>query len=223
MEAKSLPAIGSHDYRAYVGPPEKYDLVAAMQFRLLTLLGLRDTHCLLDIGAGSLRAGRLFIPYLKRERYFATEPNKWLVEDGIKNELGNDMILLKNPQFAFIDDFTIPFGAQKFDYILAQSILSHTGPVQFNTLLQSVKHALAPNGIFVATFLKSANVDNTKEGWAYPGCVAYTWLKVVQWAANNELMATQISFRHPNGQTWSLFAHTNAVLDSFVTTLSSNQ
>jgi len=48
---------GSKHYRAFVGPPDKYDLVSAMQFNLLTSLGLRECHHLLDIGCGSLRAG----------------------------------------------------------------------------------------------------------------------------------------------------------------------
>src|SRR3990172_12495843 len=95
---KSLP-IGSRHYRAYVGPPEKYDLVAASQFNLLTWLGLRESHFLLDIGCGSLRAGRLFIPYLLPGHYFGIEPEQWLIEDGIKNELGPDILRVKRPVF----------------------------------------------------------------------------------------------------------------------------
>ena len=57
---------GDPQYRAYVGPPEDYDLIAAMVFNLLTTLGLRQHHSVLDIGCGSLRIGRLLIPYLNR-------------------------------------------------------------------------------------------------------------------------------------------------------------
>ena len=55
---------GSLDYREYVGTSETYDIGGAIQFNLLTTLGLREHHRLLDVGCGSLRAGRLFIPYL---------------------------------------------------------------------------------------------------------------------------------------------------------------
>ena len=48
---------GDLQYRAYVGPPEDYDLIAAMTFNLLTTLGLRQHHSLLDVGCGSLRIG----------------------------------------------------------------------------------------------------------------------------------------------------------------------
>ncbi|MBK5117071.1 MAG: hypothetical protein JJE23_09160 [Thermoleophilia bacterium] len=48
--------------RGYVGPPEYFDLITAMSFGLLTVLGLRERHRLLDIGCGSLRVGRVLIP-----------------------------------------------------------------------------------------------------------------------------------------------------------------
>ncbi|MBT4097695.1 MAG: hypothetical protein HOM68_24545 [Gemmatimonadetes bacterium] len=50
-------APGSQHYRAFIGPAEDYDLVSAMSFGLLTTLGLRQHHSLLDIGCGSLRNG----------------------------------------------------------------------------------------------------------------------------------------------------------------------
>lgn len=92
---------GDPQYRAYVGPPEDYDLVAAMAFNLLTTLGLRQHHSLLDIGCGSLRIGRLLIPYLNRGKYFGVEPNEWLVDEGIRRELGETSVQIKRPTFFF--------------------------------------------------------------------------------------------------------------------------
>src|SRR5260221_10635897 len=66
----------AEDYRAFVGPEDGYDRMSAMQFNLLTFLGLREDHYPLYIGCGSLRAGRLFIPYLKPGRYFGIEPQE---------------------------------------------------------------------------------------------------------------------------------------------------
>ena len=41
---------GDPQYRAYVGPPEDYDLVAAMAFNLLTTPGLRSIiRCLISV------------------------------------------------------------------------------------------------------------------------------------------------------------------------------
>ena len=49
-ETKLKP--GDRHYKAFVGPIEEYDLMAAMQFNLLTALGLRQHHSLLDVGFG---------------------------------------------------------------------------------------------------------------------------------------------------------------------------
>ena len=117
---------GSRHYRAFVGPPEKYDLVAAMQFNLLTALGLREHHYLLDIGCGSLRAGRLFIPYLLPDRYCGIEPEQWLIEEGIEREVGQDLIKIKRPSFSNDPDFSLSSFDRTFDFLLAQSIFSHT-------------------------------------------------------------------------------------------------
>src|SRR5947209_8507870 len=95
-DAKSLHA-GEPHYSAYVGSPENYDLMGASQFRLLTTLGLRDHHKLLDFGCGSLRVGRLLLPYLLAGNYYGIEPNAWLIEDAITNEVGDDQIRLKKP------------------------------------------------------------------------------------------------------------------------------
>src|SRR5689334_7701637 len=84
-------------YRAYVGPPSDYDLIGGLQFTLLFQAGLREHHRLLDIGCGSLRGGRLFIPYLLPGRYTGVEPNEWLVRDGIASELGEAILEIKRP------------------------------------------------------------------------------------------------------------------------------
>src|SRR5438046_10385380 len=94
---------GDPHYRAYVGPPEDYDLIAAMTFNLLTTLGLRQSHSLLDVGCGSLRIGRLLIPYLNRRKYFGLEPHDWLVEEGINHELGEEEVHIKRPTYVCAD------------------------------------------------------------------------------------------------------------------------
>ena len=134
--ATDLP-IGAHRHRAYVGPPEKYDLMAAMQFNLLTLLGLREHHFLLDVGCGSLRAGKLLIPYLLPSHYFGIEPERWLVEEGIKNELGHEIVRIKKPVFGFDRHFDCGVFGQTFDFVIAQSVFSHGSQGQIRQCLSN--------------------------------------------------------------------------------------
>ena len=125
--AARLLASGDAHYMAYVGPPDQYDLMGATQFRLLTTLGLRAFHSVLDFGCGSLRLGKLLIPYLDPGRYFGLEPNNWLIEDAIQNEIGEDLIRLKQPRFFNHNDFDASKCGSSFDFIVAQSIFSHAG------------------------------------------------------------------------------------------------
>jgi SAM-dependent methyltransferase len=196
---------GDPQYRAYVGPPEDYDLVAAMAFNLLTTLGLRQHHSLLDIGCGSLRIGRLLIPYLNRGKYFGVEPNEWLVDEGIRRELGETLVQIKHPAFFFSDSpDTIAQAKISFDFALAQSIFSHCGLDLIKGWLSAISSSLARDGALVATFLVGEE-DSGQTGWIYPDCVNYRAATLERAAKNVNLRFEILDWKHPR-QTWALFA-----------------
>src|SRR5215813_8032070 len=196
---------GDAHYRAYVGPPEDYDLIAAMTFNLLTTLGVRQDHSVLDIGCGSLRIGRLLIPYLNRGKYFGVEPNKWLVEEGIRRELGETLVEIKRPTFFFSDSpETIAQAGTAFDFALAQSIFSHCGLDLIKGWLSAISRSLAHGGALVATFLIGEQ-DSAQTGWIYPDCVNYRPATLERAARDVNLRFEILDWKHPR-QTWALFA-----------------
>ena len=196
---------GDPHYRAYVGPPEDYDLIAAMTFNLLTTLGLRQHHSLLDIGCGSLRIGRLLIPYLNRGKYFGIEPAEWLLAEGIKQELGETVVQTKGPTFFFTDSPEAVGRAKvSFDFALAQSIFSHCGLDLIKGWLSAVSRSLAQDGALVATFLPG-DEDSLRKGWIYPECVNYRPETLERVAAEVNLRFEILDWKHPR-QTWALFA-----------------
>jgi cyclopropane fatty-acyl-phospholipid synthase-like methyltransferase len=195
---------GDDHYMAYVGPPTQYDFMGATQFRLLCTLGLRANHSLLDVGCGSLRSGRLFLSYLDEGRYFGIEPNKWLIEDAIKNQVGEDLIALKKPQFDHNDEFITDVFSQKFDFIIAQSIFSHTGSDMISTGLGNFNKSLKLDGLVAATFVEGAS-DFDGSGWVYPGCVNYRQSTIENYAREAGLFVIRLPWYHPR-QTWYLFA-----------------
>jgi SAM-dependent methyltransferase len=196
---------GDPHYRAYVGPPEDYDLIAAMTFNLLTTLGLRQHHSLLDVGCGSLRIGRLLIPYLNRGKYFGVEPNNWLVEAGIEHELGKDVVQIKRPTFFFsASPETVVQAKVAFNFALAQSIFSHCGLDLIRGWLSAVSRSLTQSGALVATFLTDQE-DSKKTGWVYPECVNYQPATLERAAAEVNLRFEILDWKHPR-QTWALFA-----------------
>jgi SAM-dependent methyltransferase len=199
---------GDSHYRAYVGPPEDYDLIAAMTFNLLTTLGLRQHHSLLDVGCGSLRVGRLLIPYLNRGKYFGIEPNEWLVEEGIKREIGEALLPIKRPTFFFSDSPAALSQAKiSFDFVLVQSIFSHCGLDLISHWLSGISQSLAPGGALLATFLPSEE-DSPRTGWVYPECVSYRPATLKRVAAVANLRFEILNWKHPR-QTWALFPAPN--------------
>lgn len=189
------------DYRGFVGPAKKYDIIAAMQFNLLTHLGLREHHHLLDVGCGSLRAGRLFIPYLLPGRYFGIEPNKWLIEEGIRHEVGEDLVRIKRPTFSDDRDFTLTVFNRKFDYVLAHSIFTHAAQHQIRRCLSEARKVMKPDSVFAATFMKG-NRNYTGEKWSYPQVIYYTLEHMKRLAGEQRLTCKPLDWSHPNKHTW---------------------
>lgn len=202
---------GDPHYRAYIGDPENYDLIAATSFNLLTTLGLRDHHRLLDVGCGSLRNGRLLIPYLQPECYVGIEPNQWLVEEGIKNETGEDLIRLKKARFYYCDHGRNLGSEERFDFVLLQSIFSHCGEDLVRQWLGELSSHLSERGAIVATWV-GAKEDSGESGWLYPGLVRYRKETFDALANDAGLEAVHLRWPHPI-QRWALLTRSKTMID----------
>lgn len=201
---------GAHHYRAFVGPAKDYDLLGGLQLALLFVLGLREHHTLCDVGCGSLRAGRMLLSYLDPGGYHGLEPEAWTVKEAIGEELGQDFVDRRRPNFRFAADYGVSHFGTEFDFVLAQSILSHTYVDDAATLFAEIGSALAPDGVLVATYYPvrpdsrhPLPLGSEGQGWRYPGNVAYHWEEIAQLAAANGLEAAPLDWPHPR-QRWFL-------------------
>ncbi len=196
--------------------------MGATQFALLYALGIRQQHRLLDVGCGSLRAGRLFITYLEPGNYTGVDPNAWLVDEAIQHQIGRDLIRIKTPVFSTTDDFDFS-ELGTFDFVVAQSIASHAGPRLVPRMLSSIRGALRPSGIAAVTFIHAdpsdTGVVHIEPGddqwpeWLYPGCFSYRREVVESFVAGAGLAGFPISWYHPR-QTWWLLALDRQALPS---------
>lgn len=159
-------------HRVYVGKPEWFDILGGRHFMLLFLLGLREHHRVLDFGCGSLRSGRLLIQYLLTDRYYGIDPNRWLFDAAIEQELGRSVLEVKRPRFddnaeCRLDVFGVPF-----DFIHAHSIFTHAPRAMIRAFLSNLPGSLAPEGIVVGTWVQGSD-DYQGDEWAYPQTVTY--------------------------------------------------
>ena len=196
-------ATGTCHYRAFVGPPDRFDFMSATQFSLLFALGLRENHRVLDFGCGSLRLGRLLIPFLQDGRYFGIEPETWLIEDALDRELGRDVLCIKHPAFSPDNGFDCRVFSQKFEFIVAQSILTHTGPDLLRRFLASATDSLVEDGLLVFSYCRSDNPECVLpgDGWHYPHCVEYTESKMLALLTEVGFHGRAIPWYHP-GARW---------------------
>ena len=172
---------GADHYRAFVGPPIMYDIIGGLQFQFMLDLGLREYHRFLEIGCGSLRLGRFLMMYLLKNRYYGVEPNAKILEEGIMQNLGaprdkNPLFELKEPKFVHNTDFDFSFVGEPVDYVIAQSIASHTGVKETRTLLKNINGVMHDDSIAMVTYIRCALEDNNndQDGWFYPECISYT-------------------------------------------------
>jgi SAM-dependent methyltransferase len=195
-DALALPAGAGH-YRAYVGPPQRFDFMSSTQFALLHTFGLREEDSMLDVGCGSLRLGRLLIPFLQPGRYCGVDPNAWLIEEGIRRELGADAVRLKQPSFATNSDFDFSTFGRQFDFVIAQSIATHTGPDMLDQLIAGAASVIADEGLFLFSYIREPGASAPPAGWHYPECVGYDADNMIARLREAGLVAREIPWFHP--------------------------
>jgi SAM-dependent methyltransferase len=206
---------GAADYRGYVGADANYDLLSGIQFNVLFALGMLETHKVLDLGCGSLRVGRLLIPYLEAGNYYGIEPNKWLVDEGIERNVGRELAELRKPTFRYVADFSVADFGVPFDFIVANSIFSHTFRDLARESLPKVAAGLADKGLFALTFVEDDPYDpkhhakpkaDDGSGWLYPETLSYEWPDFRQVMRDAGFAVVRFDWFHPQ-QTWVVAGH----------------
>ncbi len=211
-------------HRRAVGPPKDYDILGALQFMLLVNLGLRDNHILLDIGCGSLRAGKLFIPYLNCGNYVGIEPNQALVHAGIQEEMGHTEVLArgaitvgpKGSTFWDISDFDLTYTSVRPDYILAHSIFTHAPKLMIEKCLAEACKIMHDKSIFAFTYKVGSDFSGNKFE-SGPGTImaTYTTPTIMTMVHEAGLFASHINWPHPYGQRWVVVVKKRSNFPSF--------
>jgi SAM-dependent methyltransferase len=148
-----------------------WDEMGKLQFDFLIRKGLQPNNNLLDIGCGTLRAGKFFITYLESGNYFGIDISQKAIQYAerlIKKEnLGS-----KNASLIFNKEKNLKFNEfqnQKFDFILAQSVFTHLKPEHIEECFQNIKKIMHKNSKFFFTYKKSEKFKQIGvKGFKYP-------------------------------------------------------
>lgn len=159
---------------------ELWSLAGNCQLDLLKRIGLTPSSKVAEVGCGCLSAGAPLIRYLEDSTYIGIDPNRWLIEAAIEDNLD---LMFKHPTFAYNDDFSIP---REVDFVISHSVLSHAAYWQLNQFFANVKPALAPGGKILAS-IRLAEQNSMHETWQYPDNSFFSWSTVENTAAQNDL------------------------------------
>lgn len=146
-------------HREYVGG--RWEELGRLQLDFLIEHGLTPQTVLLDVGCGSLRLGRLAIPYLEPGHYLAIEKEEALVRAGLERELDPKVRVSRRPEIVVSSDFEFDRLSAPADLAIAQSVFTHLTPDRIRLCLRKLRPALVQGGCLYATFFETEHpIDN---------------------------------------------------------------
>jgi hypothetical protein len=178
------------------------------QFDLLRFFGIAPQHYLLDIGCGALSCGRFAIRYLQAGHYFGLEPERWLVDEGLRHEVDPAVRACKAPIFQHRRDFVLSEFGQKFDFLLAHSILTHASMSQISALFNEATRVMHDHSVFLASF-REGPTDYEGTEWSYPEGIVYRLSTLESFAEGNGLNCAPLDWPHAGEQSWLVFYRTS--------------
>ena len=130
---------------------------------------MKPHHRLLDYGCGVMRTGLAAIPYLDAKKYTGVDIS------GVRLKKGRELLAEAGLRPDSFEAFTVAdcrleeLAGLQFDFIWAQSVLTHMPVPEIRGMLRSMRPLLAPAGKFLFTFSTAEAYKrlNVKDFW-YP-------------------------------------------------------
>lgn len=186
-------------HREYVGG--MWEEIGRLQFDFLVARGLTPQSVLLDVACGSLRLGRLVIPYLEPSHYLGIEKEEDLVRAGLEKELDPQIAAQKRPEFVISSEFEFDRFSRSADFAIAQSLFTHLPADRIRLCLRKLGSALAADGRFYATFFECERpVKNPRDPHDH-GFFRYTRADMIAFGRDAGYTAEYLgAWNHPRGQ-----------------------
>lgn len=141
------------------GPARDFERLGRLQFATLVEHGLWPDSKVIDIGCGALRAGYWLLHFLEPGCYFGLEPNREMVELGIREFLEPHLLERAQPRWAHNEDFDFNVFGVQFDFFLARSIWTHASKRQISKMLDGFVATAAPTAVMLASYFKKPRIS----------------------------------------------------------------
>ena len=120
------------------------------QLKQLKYLGLNPGSHLLDVGCGPLRLGMYVIPFLEDDHFWGVDP--YAPYEKLAKAIMKETGCRKKYTIKIGADFPFVDSGRKFDFAMAQSVVTHLSNNQLDHLMTNLKRSMAPGGQFVFTY-----------------------------------------------------------------------
>lgn len=186
-------------HRQYVGG--LWEELGQLQFQFLLDQGLQPEDVLLDIACGSLRAGRLLIPFLDPGNYLGIDKEASLIEAGLAAELPIDTERTKRPSFVISDSFEFDYFEKRPDVAIAQSLFTHLPAAMIDDCFQKLSAFMNEGGVFYATFFVADRRHRNPTDPHDHAIFRYTKEDIIEFGYRHGLRCVWIAdWGHPRGQ-----------------------
>ena len=152
------------------GPEHLFNEAGDTTLDLILSKDIKNNARTLDIGCGCLRIGIKLINYLQPDCYYGIEPNKTMLNIGIKHLLFDGLRQHKSPRFSNNSNFSIEeFNIDIFDCFIARSIWTHASKKQIILMLDLFQKSGSDNAVFFTSILKKNPKDEDYMGGEWVG------------------------------------------------------
>lgn len=185
----------SADYQKGIGG--MWDEMGRLQFEFLKNQGLAPKHTLLDIGCGTLRPGRLIIPYLNRGHYTGFDVSRRAIE-AAEELCRREGLLVYESRLLHVPDGRLNFSflSDRFDYLLAQSVFTHLREAHIIECFSNIGRVMTDESRFFFTFYEmNENASLSYKSYGY----AFGFFEKLARTAEFSLLRHP-EYAHPRGQ-----------------------
>lgn len=201
------------------GPVDDFEAVGRMQLITALRAGLNPWSKLVDIGCGCLRGGYWSIHFLDPHCYCGIEPNRPMLDEGIRRILEPDLVTQKQPRFDDNAQFDTSVFGEKFDFFVARSVWTHASKSQIRAMLDAFVRDSSDAGVFLTSYLRAQPIrfgrhpfsrrDYQGDAWlgrshesSTPALVYHSFKWIARECASRRLRVRELPYEIYNRQVW---------------------